>query len=259
MLSKLPRLPVHVRTFREIEALASMRINMAMSDNEEPTSSAPNWKSFASLVPQAFFDVIARLVPGTVLILVYGVVIDSWDFNLLLDQVREFSFSAWSLGVAGCACLAYIVGVASFGWWWGYCWCWTSLRCGLGLGGYKVVADKLLNRPQMFYEPAFPGVFELNEQFSADRDRLREKDPALGARTTKLKAEIHMSGGAGIVLFVLGLYNAFVGKSELDLEPLWLVVVGLGLLLANRHFTIVYVCSIKCRARTEDLDPQPRV
>lgn len=145
--------------------------------------------SLREVVPQLFYDIIGRLVPGMVVILSFVIVYvwPTYTCNsigpLLSGQILSFGF--WTFLFL--AMVSYVVSILLFGLW-------------------NVIETFLRNSPTAVNngedDPKQP-----SRSFMYDAIRL--KSPDAGARLVKLRAEIHLSQvllAGWIILAVVNLY-----------------------------------------------------
>jgi hypothetical protein len=182
-----------------------------------------SYSGIASLVPQIFFDIIARLVPGSVMI---GVILIAamgpqgfWNhMDLVLNKPSDSYPSIFLIGALGLA-LSYVLAIILFGFW------------------------GLLSKP---FErlPIIKKLAESRESDHAARyDFIRHNDASAGSRIAKIKAEEHMTSVLSVG-FILSFFINLIRVSGLSDWPR--LILGLALFIfiigtfgAMYHFYIV--------------------
>ncbi len=168
-----------------------------------------------SWVPQLFYDIIARLVPGTVIIGTLAVAIagpgESKRFFDVWMNKPASSYPSLVIVVGAGFVLSYALGIIFLG-----------LSAPIEALAYRLVKVK--------------------SDFVLRYDFVKQRDPPAGSRITKLKAEMHMTE-----LLILGFSIALVidlvkirsssGGSR-GLLALVLLIAILGSIGALRHFIV---------------------
>jgi hypothetical protein len=184
--------------------------------------------TLAAIIPNLFFDLIARLIPGLAIIwslylaLLGNIFIDPKELlcniSILLPQNTTFLFCITVV-------IFYISSIIFYGLWS------FSIHC---LEHYGLIKKGSNN---------FVEVLEASPEFSYRRDFIKLKAPIAGSRITKLKAEIHMSGTL-VAAFALCCLISFLGLWSYEfsfpvaVSRLVFFVLGtMGFYYSNRHYT----------------------
>ncbi len=185
--------------------------------------------ALSSLVPQLFFDIIARVIPGSVIVVWLALVAPEPCQALLktgkavLESYRPSGFLMVWLGLVG----VYVVGIVFYGAWF------IILHCVHGIWK-KCKGGK--PRTDLFVE-----VVEAGEEFSFRHDFVKLKAPVAGSRMTKLKAEIHMSGALAVAFLVCAVIHATDCLSSTtwkDYVPCGIALAAaVGCFASNVHFS----------------------
>jgi hypothetical protein len=175
-----------------------------MPDQAESGLGAKSW------IPQLFYDIIARIVPGAVIIGALALAAagpeKSGDFVELWLNKPSNSYPSIAVIIIFGFVLSYALAIVLLG------------LCYLIL--------PLTQRSQMMKSA------ESNNDFSTKYDFIKRNDPVAGSRITKLMAEIHM---AGILIFGLSLslvinfwkmFTAFTSSRVLFMIVLFLAIAG---------------------------------
>jgi hypothetical protein len=205
--------------------------------------------ALASLIPQLFFDIIARIIPGCVISVLFGILalshwqkLPEWckDGKVVNEHFLNEHFLLFLLVFIA---IIYIVSVMFYG-------IWAFLMHSVY--NFVVMIDRIIVKITTNWEPNnffkklvcsirrfFDGLFvevvEACPEFSFRHDYIKLNAPIAGSRMTKLKAEIHMSGSLAAV-FVIGLaLSLYFSKNS------WIAILlffaALGCFFSNRHFT----------------------
>jgi hypothetical protein len=206
-----------------------------MSDLEKTMETTEKVGStLATIVPQLFFDVIARVVPGFAIIwglylaLIGGPLLDVNRFFAATSAIAPTSnaFFIFSITIL----VFYVASIVFYGIW--------SLFIHL-----YFVAIIRLGLYQKDERKKFIEVLYASPDFTLRYDYIKLHAPAAGNRITKLKAEIHMSGaltaafGICFLLSLAGFFHSTLSHNELVLRTALFFLCTLGLYFSNRHFS----------------------
>ena len=157
-----------------------------MSEGEKNTNET--FGGLTTLIPQVFYDLIARIIPGSfILIVLYvinkgGIETVFVSMKTFFTSEKEFpSFLFFCLWILLSYCFAMII--------------WRQIDW------YNFLFDKKTYQNK--------GISSDKEE-SYKYDYIKTKDGAAGARITKLMAEIHMTEVFSVGLFYCLLYNSFI-------------------------------------------------
>lgn len=228
--------------------------------------------TITEIVPQITYDIIARFVPGTMVILSWAIVYagtqKAWiQFNDFMAGSQ--SRIGWSVVFFFLA--AYIVSIVLYGIWklgaallncgCAVCQCMTSkltllqkihkeilpywqrfTRCIRGKQGEDSEHDKKYPSESLMY------------------DAIRVKSPAVGSRIVKLRAEVRQAQVliVGWVITIILTHSSYI-KYPIDKDVLGvaLVVSIIGLYLFRWHLKGKYITNIKNHWRILQLDQEP--
>ena len=177
-----------------------------MKDSENLPQKAITW------VPQVFYDMIARIVPGIVVLLVtFAILLADKKTTEIAEKLSPFSVS-WAgttIIILVFISLAYTVGV---------------LLAGLVYSLFATIC-KILGQANFDFETC---ICDEDEVICKKYDFIKRKHPQAGERITKLKAEIHMSYILSVGFFILGVV-AWMMKSPFNWFSFlkWALVIGL--------------------------------
>lgn len=197
--------------------------------------------TLSAIMPQLFFDLIARIIPGFAII---------WSFYFALlgspllnvDNVFQEIYALapktnpWFLFLIT-VLVFYISSIIFYGLW------------SLLIHTYCFLKQKF-SKCKIDDLKRFVEVITADEEFTFRHDFIKLHAPAAGNRITKLKAEIHMSGALTTTFGICFLYSlvGFFGNSlsigELVLRSAFFLLGAFGLYFANRHFSIRLVRSV---------------
>lgn len=194
----------------------------------------------SSWIPQVFFDLIARVIPGSLALILLAVSLVGVDRSVSLVSTwleKDLGFPSILIILIVMMGASYIYAVSAWGMWYGTC---VILRklCFLDK---KADPETLV----VLRDQNFPELYE----------KIKTYNPVAGNRLTKLKAEIHMAGTL-IISGVLALLIVFIEQTKGG-DGNWLYfVVGvflglLGLFSALTHF-VRRSTQIVENARTKD-------
>lgn len=164
-------------------------------------------------VPQIFFDLIARVVPGIVTI--GALVIASWGPSRALSFLGPWfrdppESSPMILIVLLALTLSYALAIILWGIWYFMAGLLRSVRHAVGI------------------EPE-TGVEDPKGEFAVQYDFIKKSDPQAGNRITKLKAEIHLAAALVVGLCISLLVDCAMAIEDFDAGR---VVFGVLLVLA---------------------------
>jgi hypothetical protein len=189
--------------------------------------------SLSSLIPQLFFDVIARIIPGFAIIWsfyfsLYGLKNVSADFfNNISSIMPESSFFVFLITVV----VFYIISIIFYGLWSAV----VHLYCSVKSKSIEC-DEKHMHR--------FVEVLKASKDFTLRHDFIKLHAPSAGNRITKLKAEIHMSGALTVAFalcFILSLFSSIGSSLSLITivgRCLFFLFSTIGLFFSNRHYSI---------------------
>jgi hypothetical protein len=184
----------------------------------------------ASIVPQLFFDLIARLIPGMAIILsLYLALLGNAyiDFRELLCDLSNLMPQNTTFLFCTTFVIFYVISIIFYGLW-SFC-----LHCLEYYGLIKKGSDN------------FVGVLEASFKFSYRYHFIKLKAPIAGSRITKLKAEIHMSGTLTAVfalcclISAVGIFTGDLSKMVSVSRLVFFVLGTIGLYFSNNHYTSV--------------------
>ncbi len=196
----------------------------AIAESTEKLSAA-----LSNLVPQLFFDVIARLIPGFIIIWSFYFSVLNLDI-LTNDNIKylesllpDNQFFLFLIS----AILFYVTSVIFYGLW----------------SATIFFVSWLLPYNEMIIH-RFLEVLKAPYEFTLRHDFIKLYAPGAGNRITKLKAEIHMSGSL-TVAFIICLLMTIAAIRQHNQIPPYLIYLALfylfgaiGLFFSNRHFSI---------------------
>jgi hypothetical protein len=173
-------------------------------------------------IPQIFFDLIARIIPGSIIFLVLfisvRVPVTVWhDIHSWLKSTP--SFSSVVVFIIAMIPIAYTISVVTWGCWYGLCYVFRTIH--------------IMNKK------GHPETGVVVQDFPLLYERIKNLDPSVGNRLTKLKAEIHMAG-TFIVGFIISLVVSIYVDNIQYSQPIIgaLVVAIIGSILARLHYVI---------------------
>lgn len=189
--------------------------------------------ALSNLIPQLFFDVIARLIPGFVIIwsfyyaLLNAQIINAEfikKFAPILPDNQLFLFLISSL-------IFYVISIIFYG-----LWSFIVFIACLILSKSFTCNEDIVHR--------FLEVLKAPPEFTLRHDYIKLYAPGAGNRITKLKAEIHMSGALTVAFslcfIICGI--SYIKEGLWISSSLYLCLLyffgALGLFFSNRHFSI---------------------
>lgn len=175
--------------------------------------------TLSAIVPQLFFDLIARIIPGFAIIwsfylaLLGGPLLNVNDVfdkvHSLLSETETNSFFIFSITVL----VFYTSSIIFYGFW------------SLSIHAYFFLQEKLF-KCEDSDSRRFIEVIQADEDFTLRLDFIKLRAPVAGNRITKLKAEIHMSGtltatfGVCFLFSLVGFFDSSFSSGELlDIFP----------------------------------------
>jgi hypothetical protein len=195
-----------------------------------------------NFIPQVFYDLIARLIPGSILIwssyiVYFGTSICIEHFKKIMNKTWEINFLLFIMILL----VAYIISIILSG----LCSFISKLKSFL-----KTIFEKKVDKKDNFYdnlknntiiaENALKIQSKQNIEFPGTvfiYDYIRFKRPDIGARFVKLRAELRMSKVLGLgwmILFILNILKVpFDSIIELDTIKEFLIIeciIGIGLI-----------------------------
>lgn len=133
-----------------------------------------SFSEIASVVPQIFYDIIARIIPGIILIFLFSAV---FDVNKIKSYIDLFT-PIFSGLLTGCVAAYFI----------------------------STVLGQLYNSVmELVRKPDYDNIKNISYMY----DFIKHKDPVTGARITKLKAENEMTKVLIAGFFLIVLVNSF--------------------------------------------------
>ena len=193
--------------------------------------------TLSSLIPQLFFDLIARLIPGLVIIwsfylAFYGNTLI--DLDKLVAKVSNIlpknDFFLFCITVV----LFYVSSILFYGLW----------------AAVVRVLKPTLDYIGLCTKNSFVEVMETSHEYSFRHDYIKLKAPVAGNRITKLKAEIHMSGAltaAYLICFLISLTSflySTLDTAEYTIRSIFFLLGLIGFFFSNHHFTRRLHCSV---------------
>lgn len=158
--------------------------------------------SLSNLIPQLFFDMIARFLPGLVIILSFNFVL-----NNIIEKLKvtyDYPYLKYVVFVIAC----YYASIIFYGLW-----------CAV-----NSLLRKILQKEKK----------ELDDDFSLRHDFIKLNAPNAGNRIAKLKAEKHMSCELTVAFsfcFIISIFTRF------DISCLFFFAGSIGLFFSYRHFS----------------------
>ena len=155
---------------------------------DEKEKSKETFGGLASVIPQVFYDVIARIIPGGIILIILFV-LSKGNIENSLESTKTYFSAEKSMSSFLFFCL------------------WVLLSYGLAI---------LMWRQIDWYNLLFDREKFRKKGISASKydsylyDYIKTKDSAAGARITKLSAEIHMTEVFSVGIFYTILYNSFL-------------------------------------------------
>ncbi len=190
--------------------------------NETKVNLRKTGSGLIAVVPQIFFDIIARLVAGflAVTFLLFTVREKVELISRELDKSAALLPESILIKFLCAASIFYIIAIVFYG-------IWALLVKFFIWFAYSIVD----------FDPVFIEVCYGGEPLSLRYDYIKLHRPDAGSRITKLKAEIHMSGTcsvAALVSFFIPILTPF----EFSLfHGICFFLIFVGLLSAHNHFT----------------------
>lgn len=185
--------------------------------------------TLAGVVPQLFFDVIARIIPGSfiAILFIFLTPISLTFTNIALNYAQLKDSALFGFFIFCCLLSSfYVIAIIFYGIWELF----IMTMC-------TIFPDNLLKKLNESLGIPFEIDGRLKKQFSLRYDYIKLKAPIAGSRITKLKAEAHMTGtlaSAFIVLLVAAKGYAFV----------WLTLGFLGSFIFHAYFLRVLKRSV---------------
>lgn len=181
--------------------------------------------TIAGIIPQLFFDLIARIIPGPVivgsLLLVFpgtgNVVSKHWEkiFNFV-SQNTLISFSVSLL-------FFYSASVIFYGLWF------------FIANVFLKIARKIPG--SIFKTIGFSEINDAGIVFSLAHDYIKLEAPVAGGRITKLKAEIHMSGALTVAFSLCAMVEIFfVEGNQITYLFVAFLLAAVGAFFSNYHY-----------------------
>lgn len=200
----------------------------------EKTASA-----FGDLIPQAFFDLIARIIPGPIitvsLIIALNLKIDPEQIS---QYINKFSISTLTLFFSSFF-LFYVLSVVFYGIWYKSMNLITILLKQENTF-WRIIAFPFNKDPRCYCE-----VSDVGPRFSLTQDYIKLVNSAAGNRMTKLKAEIHMSGSLVVNFIICAAFSLKFNRFEQAV--VFLVFAG-GAYFSNQHYNLRYSRSVESYA-----------
>jgi hypothetical protein len=177
----------------------------------------------ASLIPQVFFDIIARVIPGVVLLAIFSLVYLGFDeyWNMFKEwlgpsdsQKSQLPSAIILFSLSFVA--AYIFSIVLWG-----------IRYGIHLLVWKNRGDVDFETGIKFDEK-YP-----KEKYYEDYCIVKKSIPEAGTRITKIKAEIHMTMTFSTGIALAFLSNAVIAGINPSTERFWLFVFLLVMLIGS--------------------------
>ena len=184
--------------------------------------------TLSSLIPQLFFDLIARIIPGFVIMALFDMSVPyQWYIGQGKYRLIDSLMSTGGLSFFFVIACLYIISVIFFGIW------------KLFVSLHKTV-KLLFSKDRKKDNTQYVGILE--DDNSDDRyNFIKLNAPIAGSRITKLKAEVHMSGtlaSAFVTFFVTLLVVSLLNDSLPDMGALIVMAMGaVGCIGAYSHFT----------------------
>jgi hypothetical protein len=180
-----------------------------MSELNEKTS------ELMSLIPQLFFDLIARILPGPIIIISIFVPFIQ-DIKHIRNLINLISYNSNFLMVLLFLFSFYAISVILFGLW-----------------SLTIHFLSLFKKNHSYNE-----ITDAGFTFALKYDYIKCKAPVIGNRITKLKAEIHMIGSIAIALiigFIESIFR-FMNSPNLYIYLVFYFISILGSIFSYNHF-----------------------
>lgn len=194
-------------------------------DNVSSENLANATRKVGSWVPQIYFDLIARIIPGGLAIALLYLSINGYNNSLLqlytlLDE--NWGFPSILLIILLVVAVSYSYAICAWGLWYGI------------YGGLRKIFNEDIDQETFVLHKCkgkeFPDLYE----------DIKKHDVSAGNRLTKLKAEIHMSGTLIISCILSQLVLCIKLFSVHDPEIIYFIIILLlaiiGLSFALKHF-----------------------
>ena len=189
--------------------------------------------SLSTAIPQLFYDLIGRIIPGTV---IFGcglyVIQGKEDFINSLNSGRFTSFAA----VGGILFISYVLG-ALLGGIWLYI---TSKFLSKG-----TLSEELKNISPKISKNENSIIFNNLNFVALVYDYILLWNPTAGARMAKLSAEQHMCGVVLVGSFILSIINLYISKFSNISTSVSLLLSGIASLILYFHLRNRFSVGIK--------------
>lgn len=179
----------------------------------------------SSWIPQVFFDLIARVIPGSVGLLLLAVSFLGLSEAVSLVSTllpKDLGFPTALIILVGMTGASYVYAVTAWGLWYG-------LIDVLQKSGR---IDKRRDTETL--------VLVLGQKFPDLYEKIKTNNPVAGNRLTKLKAEIHMTGTPIIssvaALIIFFIEHSFLGNKNSWYFIIFILLALLGLAKVLKHF-----------------------
>ena len=193
--------------------------NISANNFTNATTKVSSW------VPQIYFDLIARIIPGGLALAL--LCLSFFGVNNSFSAI--YIFFGKDLGFPSIlAIILLIIGMS-----YSYAICTWGLWYGL-YGGLRKILNKNID------QETFVTLKCNNVDFPDLYERIKKHDISAGNRLTKLKAEIHMTGTLITSGFLSLFLLSFKLIKEFNSESIYfifiIIIAIIGLLFALRHF-----------------------
>jgi hypothetical protein len=172
--------------------------------------------SLSNLIPQLFFDMIARFLPGLVAIFSFNFVFN--DIIGKLKSVHNYPYLKYVVFVIAC----YYISIILYG-----LWCASEFMLS------QLLPENIKDKLKDYILPQGSESSVSNEQFSLRYDFIKLRAPSAGNRITKLKAEVHMSCELTMTFFLCFIASIF----RCDIFILFFFISSIGAFFSYKYFS----------------------
>jgi hypothetical protein len=198
---------------------------MNIAENIEKTAN-----SLSSIVPQIFFDLIARIIPGPIILGSFLIVLNdhSTEIDKMINSIKPYIPTTAFYRFCLLMLVFYIISIIFFGIW---NFCILILNTIIIKAINKIIRavfrKKSMQLPKLFIEGGDYGA-----DYSHRHDIIKLQAPVAGNRITKLKAEIHMASSLFINFFICLVLS--MSKSRYYFFSFLFLMIGA--LFSNYHY-----------------------
>lgn len=187
--------------------------------------------NLSTTVPQLFYDLIGRIIPGLAVLVMAIYILNGHDnFISSVKSSSDMSF-AFSVGII---LISYLIGTIVGGMW---------------LFFVRRKTDKKLENELLEISNQFPSgnIIETSKLniIGLVYDYVHHADPAAGVRIAKLSAEQHMAGVIILGGLFGGILNLFVGKDSDYMLSVYCVIFSICSFFLYQHLKSRFATSLK--------------